>query len=131
MENLLTQKPECHRELFTYTKGSKSAKESYTFKDLSDYYAVSFYPGSFYGNFATVAQMAALRQKAIGEAPEWEDTDKEKLINLVKKYGLEIILYAIDLVDGDGYPKVESIKECIPDAEIALANLIRNRDYGI
>jgi hypothetical protein len=129
--NLLKKTPECHRELFTWVDGNKSAKTEYTLENLLDYYALAFYPATFYGSYTTTAQLELLKNKAIAEAPEWEDTEKEKLVSLVNKYGLEIVLYAIDLVDSDTYPKVEQIKECVADAELTLANLIRNRDYGV
>lgn len=129
--NLLVKPPECHRELFNWVDSKKSVKTEYTLEQLLQYYALTFHPGTFYGNYTTVAQLTALRKKALAEVPEMEEDEQQKLINLVNKYGLEIVLYAIDLVDSNTYPKVEVIKECIPDAELVLANLIRNRDYGV
>jgi hypothetical protein len=130
-ENLLKKQPECHRALFEWKDGSKAAKPAFTVKDLIEYYAVSFYNGSFYGNFATVEQLEKLRQAAVKAAPEWEDYNLKQLLNTVEKYGLEVVLYAIDLVESNTYPTVSEIKSCIPDAEVILAGLIRNRDYGV
>jgi hypothetical protein len=130
-KNLLKAKPECHRALFEWKEGSKSPKESFTLQDLLEYYAISYYHGAFYGNFATVQQMENLRNAAIKSAPSWDDDQLANLENLVEKFGLEITLYAIDLVETNTYPSVNEIKSCIPDAENVLASLIRTRDYGV
>jgi len=126
-ENLLTRPPECHRELFDNGK----AKDTYTLRDFLDYYAVSFYPASLYGNYTTVAYVERLRETAIAEAPQLSEEELSKLKNLIQKHSLEVVLYALDLVDCDNYPEVELIKNNISDGSNVLANLVRNRDYGV
>jgi hypothetical protein len=129
--NLLTRPPECHRALFAWNNGIKSALKEFTVQDLLDYYALTFNSVTFYGNTLTVEQLAKLREAALKDAQEWEPKELEALLALVEKHGLEIVLYAIDLTEEQESPKVEIIKECIKDAELVLANLIRNRDYGV
>ena len=134
--NLLTKKPECHRELFIREeladeRFKKTPKLVFTLANLLEYYALSFCTVENINNYTTREILNKQKQITLGSVPEFEKEDVAKLVELVKKYGLEIILYAIDFVPEEGYPTVAQIAENIPDAEVLLAGLIRNRDYHV
>jgi hypothetical protein len=123
IDNLLTKPAECHRTLLKV--------DTFSVQDLINYYALSFARENFYGNSITSEQLEQYKERAIRAAPKWDEEDLQKLLDLVDQVGIEIVLYAIDLVDSDGYPTVKEIRTCIPDAEAALASMIRTRDFGV
>lgn len=125
--NLLTETPYCHRELFRWKEGNKVPKSEYTVEDLFNYYLLTYYPQFQYsGSYITVDQLKRLKDTALNSTPSWwTSVETDKLTNLCKKYGLETVLYAMDLVQTDEYPTVEVISAHIEDGSIILANLKR------
>jgi hypothetical protein len=135
-KNLLTNPPKYHRELFNRTELEgrilRTPKESFYLSDLLAYMAISFSPVAINSSFITQDQADRLRNSAIESAPELTEESRDKLLSLVETHGLEIVLYAIDMTPSDQkYPSIEDIKENIRDAEVILAQLERDKLYGL
>lgn len=128
------KKPECHRHLWLSTENegiiTRTERETFTPQDLYEYYAISFgNPPAYTGSYVTREFLDQAKKTAIEECPELSEKEEEKLLDMVDKFGLEVVLYAIDLtLPEKQYPAMDEILPNIPDAEVTLAGLIRTRD---
>lgn len=129
--NLLNTKPKVHRELFYWDADGKHAKEEYTLQNLKDYFAVSFSPleVTIQGSFTTVEDLEIMRQRCLEAMPPMLASEEKNLLALVDKYGLEIILYSMDMTSVEDIPSMEEIEKNIPEAISFYNKLVEQMEF--
>lgn len=131
--NLLTKTPVCHKELFNYSIANnrmvKTPKDEYTLDQLKDYIKYSANPVEIRSNYTSQSHIDYLKKEALKHAPNLTEVETAKLLTLIDKFGLEVILYTIDLIDFDVAQKsvIDSITENTYEGEVILASLLRNQ----
>jgi hypothetical protein len=128
--NLLNSQPKCHRELFDWDNEG-APKEVYSLDDLIEYIVLSFAPPAqlMSGGYTTKSALKDHHEKVIKEARVWTDNEKEHLVRLVELYGLEEVLYSIDILEEEEF-NLDDLPRNIDYGKAYMNSIIRSRDVG-
>lgn len=137
LPNLLENtKPVVHKQLFEFIDNIRTPKTSYTIYQVWWYYYLSFAAKSDPINVRSSiteeehAKHIAALEKSV---PDLLDGQKRYLEQLVKKYGVETVLFAIDEYsecDVD-IPELEKLSNYINAGAAALAAYQRRKEMGV
>lgn len=129
MDNLIVNPPVRHRELFTggiFSKDRK-AKATYTLQDVWNYAHLVYLGGQLPSpSICNKEEREARKHQILSDVGPILPRAKEIILEYVKRYGLEIVLMAIEECysqDSERMPDIEDVDKYLREAQAIFARM--------
>ena len=124
-----------HRQLYYGKLGNRKLKDKYTLYDLWSWFVLS--TTTEQQRFSSAEETEYFKEQLLNDTRAFEEQELKWLGVYLEKYGLQTILYAIDVLGDNeetdldlhlGLPRVQELAECIHTAQVYLSKVIRERE---